>query len=375
MKVLFCASEVFPFAKTGGLADVCGTLPLALEDHGVDVSVILPRYKSVSIKKFGLKKINKELYSTKIGRNVKVLFLENEKLFGRDGLYGYNGGDYPDNLDRFQYYSRRTVDLLKELDLKFDIIHCHDWHAALIPVYMKTIYKSDPAFKKVKSVLTIHNLAYQGLFPKSDFSKVRLPLRLLPPDALEFYGQINLLKGGIVFSDRVTTVSPQYAREIQTEQLGLGLDGVLRNKEESVRGILNGLDYRIWNPARDKFLVKKYSKETFEKKNENKKDLQKALKLKVQSDIPLFGFIGRMTEQKGIQLILDAMNDFLKIDMQIVLLGNGEESYHAALREIAAEYPKKVAVALKLSESWAHRIYAGSDFFLIPSSFYPFRFN
>ena len=371
MKVLFCASEVFPFAKTGGLADVCGTLPLALENQGVDVSIILPRYQSISIEKFRLKKINKELYAVKIGRNIKVLFLENKKLFGRDGIYGYNGGDYPDNLERFQYYSRRTVDLLKELDFQFDIIHCHDWHAALIPVYLKTIYKSDAFYKRIKTVLTIHNLAYQGFFPKTDFSKLGLPMKFFGPDALEFFGRINLLKGGIIFSDRVTTVSPQYAKEIQAKQLGFGLDGVLKDKEGSLRGILNGLDYRIWDSAKDTFLAKKYSKETFERKYENKKYIQKTLKLKIQNDIPLFGFIGRMTEQKGMQLILDALDDFLKMDIQLIFLGTGEERYQAALKRTASRHPKKVAVVLKLSEAWAHRIYAGSDFFLMPSTFEP----
>ena len=220
MKVLFCASEVFPFAKTGGLADVCGTLPLALEKHNVDVSILMPRYKSVSIKRFGLKKISKELYTKKIGRNIKVFFLESKEYFGRDRLYGYDGGDYLDNLDRFQYYSRRSLDLLKERDWKFDIIHCHDWHAALIPVYLKTIFKSDPLFKESKSVLTIHNMAYQGLFPKADFSKLGLNVKFFRFDTFEFFGQINLLKGGIIFSDHVTTVSPQYAKDIQTKELG-----------------------------------------------------------------------------------------------------------------------------------------------------------
>src|SRR5208282_4618101 len=228
MKIVICASEVVPFAKTGGLADVCGALPPALEKLGHEVVVITPRYKSSNIQA--------PSPIVRIGENVRVCFIEHHHFFGREGLYGEAGGEYHDNLERFAFFCHRTFQVLKEIKFSPDIIHCHDWHTALIPVLLKTNYQHDPFFKNTKSVLTIHNLAYQGVFPKSQFEKLGINANVFHAQGLEFYDQINMLKGGIIFADVITTVSPQYSKEIQTESLGCALDGVLRNRSLDIYG-------------------------------------------------------------------------------------------------------------------------------------------
>jgi len=371
MNVLFCASEVFPFAKTGGLADVCGTLPLALEKLGVNVSVALPRYKCVDPKKFNLKKLNKDVSTTKIGNNIEVYFIENEKYFNRDGLYGNAQGDYPDNLDRFLFYCRKTLELIKELSHKTNIIHCHDWQTALIPVYLKTLLKKDPFYKKMKSILTIHNLAFQGLFPREEYPKLNLDSNLFGIDGFEFYGHVNLFKAGILFSDKVTTVSPQYAKEIQTKEYGCGLDGVLRERHKSMVGILNGLDYDFWNPETDSHITKTFSSQTLHDKYVNKANLQQKCHLKVQENIPVFGFVARLSAQKGVDLLAEALEDFFKLDAQVVILGEGDGKYHKIFKDLAKRYHEKISIHFVFDETLAHLIYAGSDFFLMPSHYEP----
>lgn len=371
MNVLFCASEVFPFAKTGGLADVCGTLPLALEQLGISVTVALPRYQCIGPDRFGLKKLNKDVSTALLGRNTQVYFIENEKYFDRHGLYGDTSGDYPDNLDRFLFYCRQTLALLKELGHTIDIIHCHDWQSALIPVYLKTLLKKDPFYKKVKSLLTIHNLAFQGLFPGEEFPKLNLDGRLFGMDGFEFYGHVNLLKGGILFSDKVTTVSPQYARDIQTKEYGCGLDGVLRERHKSLTGILNGLDYDFWNPETDKYLQKNYSSRKPGDKYINKARLQRTCHLPVMEETPVFGFVARLSAQKGIDLLAEAMEEIFKLKVQLVILGEGDGRYHKLLKGLGKKYSEKISLHFAFDESLAHLIYAGSDFFLMPSHYEP----
>ncbi len=371
MKIVFCCSEAVPFAKTGGLADVCGVLPVVLEKLGLDVLLIMPRYKDVDFKKFSIKPLNNQVSTTSIGDHIQVYFIENTLYFDRDGLYGDGKGDYPDNLDRFQYFCRNTLQLLRDLNLRVDIIHAHDWQTALIPAYLKILYKEDSFFKNVKTVFTIHNMAYQGIFPAKEFSKLGLDRGLFTTDAFEFFHQVNLLKGGIIFSDQVTTVSPTYAQEIQTEKYGCGLEGVLRQRKDRVIGILNGLDHDFWDPKTDPFIEKKYSAQSPEVKIINKRRLQKAFHLPQKDHVPIFGFVGRLSYQKGLDLLAKTIDEIAQGDVQLALMGVGEERYQKALKEWHKKYPEKIGVHLKFDEETAHHLYAGSDIFLMPSVYEP----
>jgi len=423
MKIVMCASEVVPFAKTGGLADVAGALPLALEEIGVEVIIAMPRYKVIQNAKFSttkcgglsdhngerggsvkfakkspqslgdpprhyggisesanafggnsggkIQKLEEDIFYSIIGKNVRVYFIENKKYFNRDGLYGDKNGDYKDNLDRFSYYSKRTLELLKEINFKPDIIHVHDWQASLIPVYLKILYTNDAFYKNIKTILTIHNIGYQGLFAKEEFPKLRLDWSLFNMEMLEFYGKINILKGGIVFSDIINTVSPTYSQEIQTKEFGFGLEGILDKRRESVFGILNGLDYSIWNPETDRFIAKNYSPKEIDIKYKNKADLQKICKLPVKRDVPLFGIVSRLAEQKGFDILADAIKSICKMNLQLVILGTGDLKYHLLLEKMAKRYPKVISVVLRFDDPLAHKIYAGSDVFLMPSKYEP----
>ena len=367
MKIVFCSSEVFPFAKTGGLADVCGALPLALSALGVQVSIFLPRYRCVSDEDFHIERINDFLSRTKVGQNISVYFIENKAFYDRDGLYGTTAGDFSDNLERFQYFCSHVLSSLKELQLHPDIIHCHDWQTALIPVYLK----EDAALKKTKSLLTIHNLAYQGVFSKKEFSKLKVKHISFHPN-FEFYDQINLLKAGLIYSDRVTTVSPRYAKEIQTPEFGCGLDGVLRHRKDEIIGILNGIDTKVWDPATDKLIFRPYSRDNcLEAKRENKKALQKKLGLPVDSNIPVFGFVGRLSHQKGMDLIFESAKQLLSLPAQFIFHGVGDEKHKTQLKVLAQKHPEKVAACLEFDEEIAHQVYASSNFFLMPSIFEP----
>lgn len=371
MKILFCASEVVPFAKTGGLADVAGALPLALEEEGQEIIIAMPRYKAIQDSKFDIKRLNNDISYSLIGRNIKVYFIENEAYFNRDGLYGDKSGDYKDNLDRFSYYSKRTLDLLKEINFKPDIIHCHDWQSCLVPVYLKTKYKDDPFYKNIKTVLTIHNIGYQGLFPKEEFPKLGLDWSLFNIEGLEFYDKVNILKGGMVFCDIINTVSPTYSKEIQTKEFGFGLDGLLTKRKDSVFGILNGLDYSIWNPETDKFILKNYSAQDLESKYKNKEDLEVISGLPTKKDVPLFGIVSRLAEQKGFDILAEGIETICKMPLQLVILGTGDMKYHTLLGEIVKKYPKIISLQLKFDDVLAHKIYAGSDIFLMPSKYEP----
>ena len=371
MKIAFCSSEVAPFAKTGGLADVCGTLPLALEQLGQQIVIMMPFYGGIDGKKHGIKRIDDSLATATIGKDIQVYFVDHPSYFQRDGLYGNEQGDFPDNLERFQYFCWQALRVFKQLKKKVDIVHCHDWQTALIPAYLKFSLKGDEFYKEMKTAFTIHNLAYQGIFPKKGFPKLKLDQKLFAPDGFEFYDQINLLKGGILYSDRVTTVSKQYAREIQAPKLGCGLDGVLRSRKDSITGILNGIDYEEWDPRKDSWIEKTYSPENLDGKYVNKNHLQELFGLPREENIPLFGFVGRLSSQKGLDLVAQAMEEIGRMDVQLVFLGVGEEKYHRILKDMVARYPQKVAVHLKYDERLAHRVYAGSDLFLMPSVYEP----
>jgi starch synthase len=371
MRIAICASEVVPFAKTGGLADVAGALPLQLQLLDQEVIIIMPRYKAIQDPKFRIQRLKPDISYSVIGKNLRVYFIEKDAYFNRDGLYGDKTGDYPDNLDRFSYYSKRTLDLLKEINFAPDIIHCHDWQTALIPVYLKTLYKDNPFYKNIKTILTIHNIGYQGLFSKEEFPKLSLDWSLFNIEGLEFYGKINILKGGIEFCDIINTVSPTYSQEIQTKEFGFGLQGLLNKRRETVFGILNGLDYSIWNPETDKFIIKNYSLKNIEGKYQNKEELQRICQLPLKKGVPVFGIVSRLAEQKGFDILTDAIAKICKMNLELIILGTGDLKYHVLLENIAKRYPKVISLHLKFDNPLAHKIYAGSDIFLMPPKYEP----
>jgi starch synthase len=362
---------VVPFAKTGGLADVCGALPLALEKLRQEVIVVMPLYKQVRTQKaVALKKLRVGLWSAVVGRGVKVYFIENDAYFNRDGLYGEKTGDYADNLDRFIFFSREAIKLFKEINFQPDVVHCHDWQTSLVTVFLKTLYATDPFFRNTKCLLTIHNLGYQGLFTKEEYPKLGLDWNCFNPEQLEFYGKINLLKGGIVFADVINTVSRTYAKEIQTKEFGFGLEGVLARRQDRLFGIVNGIDYSIWNPAADPSIAKKFSVEKFKDKARDKQDLQKACCLPVK-DVPLVGIVSRLAEQKGFDIISEGIDAVCRMGLQLVILGTGDLKYHLLLEQMMRKYPGVISLNLKFDDTLAHKIYAGSDAFLMPSKYEP----
>ncbi len=361
MKVLFCASEVAPFAKTGGLADVTGSLPLALGQLGVKVLVTMPRYRGIALSK------------KKLSENVSIRFVENEAYFNRSSLYGNDGGDYPDNLKRFHFFCRRSLEIARETGFQPDIIHAHDWQAALLPVIVKMTAASDDFFRRTKTLLTIHNIAYQGHFSRRDYDLLGLDPSLFSVDVFEFYGKINLLKGGIVFADAVSTVSPTYAKEILTRDYGFGLEGVLKKRPRPVRGILNGINYDLWDPAIDKAIKKKYSPEEPEGKAACKADLQKRCGLTVDPDVPVFGIVTRLAEQKGLDILSEVCDSLLARGAQFVMLGDGDPAYKTTFTNVEKRHAGKGVASINIgfSSADAHKIYAGADFFMMPSFFEP----
>ncbi len=365
MKIAFFSSEVFPFAKTGGLADVSGALPLALAKAGCKVKIFMPWYKKIKPEKEG------DGYGLlSLGKDIEAVFIKNDEYYLRDNLYGTSAGDYPDNLERFSFYCRKSLELLKKMKFSPDIAHANDWQAALINIYLKILYKNDTFYKRTKTVLTIHNLAYQGLFEKEKFPLLGISPDYFSQEYLEFYGKINLLKGGIVFSDMVNTVSPTYARQIQTHEYGCGLDGVLRGKGKHLCGIINAIDYNVWSPAKDKLIYNTYSDSSLEDKYANKKQFQKEMGLKVSKKTFLLGMVSRLAEQKGVDILSQALDRLLK-KYQVVILGTGDEHYHKLLTRKAKKYKDSFSLNLKFDEGLAHRIYAASDAFLMPSRFEP----
>ncbi len=371
MKVMFCVSEMAPFVKTGGLADVAGALPLALEKLAVDVRVVMPRYKESAMPAGRrVTSISSDIDIAHIGKNIRVYLIKNDKYFNREGLYGDARGDYPDNLERFSFYCRRALEALKEINFRPDIIHCHDWQSALIPVYLKNKYHKDSFYARAKTLFTIHNLAYQGLFGREEYPKLGLDWSLFSMEGLEFYGKINILKGGLLSSDLLATVSRAYAREIQTKEFGCGLEGVLKKRKDGLFGILNGLDNDYWNPQDDRYLYKCYSAKELEGKYLNKRMLQKECGLQEAGDIPLCGIVGRLASQKGFDLIARSIKDLVG-RAQIIVLGTGDVKYQNLLRDIAKKFPNRVSVSIRFDEPLAHKIYAGADIFLMPSRYEP----
>lgn len=385
MKIAEASSEIVPYAKTGGLADVVGTLPLYLEKAKQEVSMFIPLYKSVITSGFDIKLMDVTL-DIPIGdavhtgylwkgvhpdsKDITVYFIQHDEYYHRDALYGTESGDYPDNSERFIFFSRAVIEVIKRLELSIDVLHCHDWQTALIPVYLKTLYSHDKNLSSIKTVLTIHNLAYQGLFWREDMKLTGLDRTLFNWKPLEHWGKINFLKGGIVFADIVTTVSKKYAEEIRTAEFGCGLEIILKEHEHKLYGIINGVDYSEWSPENDKFISHKYNIENLRGKAMCKKHLRKILSLP-QAKAPMLGMISRLTEQKGVDLLIVIMDDLMKRDLQLVILGIGDEKYHQMLREIALKYKRKLSLNIMFDNQLAHQIEAGADIFLMPSKYEP----
>lgn len=383
MKILFVSSEVSPFAKTGGLADVAGALPKALKKSGHDVRIIMPLYHCVETGGFTIKKtrkgfevpvdgvMRKGLLRQSSLDDIPVYLVENKEYFQRDALYGTPAGDYPDNSQRFGFFCQSVVDLLKRLDFRPDIIHCHDWQTALIPYIIRHEHKDDPFFARTALVYTIHNLAYQGIFEREALSSFGLDDAHFTVDRLEYYGKINLMKGGILTTDVVNTVSNAYCREIRTEELGCGLQGVLQERAHDLYGILNGIDYQDWNPATDPLIFKNYTSSTLSGKAANKKKLQKALGLELNPSIPLLGMITRLASQKGLDLLEALLPKLQKEKLQLVLLGTGDEKYMKIFSALRKKPSDALSINLTFDLALSHKIYAASDMFLMPSLYEP----
>ena len=383
MEIIFVASEMAPFAQTGGLADVIGSLPHAVAKLGHSVSVFLPKYKAVSEDKYSLDilanainiPVGTEVETGKLwgGKldDVNIFFIDEPYLFDRDGLYGTPMGDYSDSDYRFIFFQRAVIEALKKVKLKPDILHCHDWQTGLISVYLKTLYRSDPFFKHTKTVFTIHNLAYQGNFPPDSISTTGLSWDEFKYERLEFYGKISFLKGGLAYSDVLTTVSKRYAEEIQTKEFGCGMEGILSYRENDLHGILNGINVEEWDPAHDPALPQNFTSSSLEKRVACKLALQKECKLEQDTKIPLFGFVGRLAEQKGIDILEPILEEISHLGWQFVLLGSGEEEHQERFRRVAQKYPRAFSLHLKFDSKFAKRIYAGVDIFLMASQFEP----
>jgi starch synthase len=390
VNIVFVSSEVVPLAKTGGLADVCGALPIELSRRGHRVSVVMPAYRD-TLKKaqisdtrqrldipIGQRIVSGDLLTTQLPQsNVPVYLIRQPDYFDRPGLYGEQGADYRDNCERFVFLCRAALETIRSLDEPVDVIHCHDWQTGLIPAYLNIEYRHARGYSGVASVFTIHNLAYQGCFWHWDMLLTGLDWKYFNWRQLEFFGQLSFLKSGLVYADMLTTVSPNYAREIQETEQGCGLDGVLRDRADTLRGIVNGVDYGVWNPATDLFLPKQFDHITWrEGKAACKAALQRELKLPVDPYVPLIGLVGRLADQKGWDLVRQVMEWWMPGEYaQWVVLGTGQPEYHELLGTLAETHPGKIAARFKFDEGLAHRIEAASDMFLMPSRFEPCGLN
>ncbi|MFZ0319268.1 MAG: glycogen synthase GlgA [Candidatus Sulfotelmatobacter sp.] len=386
MHIAFAASEAVPFSKTGGLADVVGALPRALAALGHQVSVYLPRYKQTKladpatvVRSITVPFDDKYRFSAVVTGGsqggVRFYFVDYPEFFDRDALYGTPAGDYPDNAERYALFSRTVLEASKILGVPH-VFHCHDWQSALIPVLLKTTYGEDPAFRDVGTVFTIHNMGYQGLFPPETLPLLMLPWDLFTMSKMEFFGQVNFLKGALVYSDYVTTVSRKYSQEIQTAEYGFGLEGVLRDRAATVAGILNGVDYDEWSPQADKFTTARYSPQDFSGKAKCKQDLLTAFGVKsADPKLPVIGIVSRFAAQKGFDLIAQVMDRLAREEMIMVVLGSGDKQYEEMFARLNKQFPNKIALKVAYDNAIAHKIEAGADMFLMPSRYEPCGLN
>jgi starch synthase len=378
------SSEAAPFAKTGGLADVVGSLPLALRSYGDDVAVVIPRYQTIELKPlrrvwdnlavyFGPDAYPFSIYQAPA--EYPVYLVDCPPLYDRKGFYGESGLDYPDNHIRFAVFCRAALSVARVL-FRTDIFHCHDWQTGLVPAYLRTTLATDPTFLGCRTLFTIHNLGYQGLFPKTALADVALDPSVFRPDGMEFFGRVSYIKAGIEFADALNTVSPTYAREIQTPEYGFGLDGALRDRANALSGILNGVDYAEWNPRTDPLIPAHYSAENLSGKALCKRKLLDEFGLPPEAmNRPLLGIVSRFTRQKGTDLLAEIADQLVAEDVYLVALGTGDPEYEDFFRVMQQEYPGRVAVRIGFDNGLAHRIEAGADIFLMPSHYEPCGLN
>jgi starch synthase len=388
MHIVFAASECAPWAKTGGLADVVSALPKMLVNMGHKVHVYLPYYRQVAkaapdaavvIPSVTIPFASYSRFARILdGGNadgVQIYFVDISELFDRESFYATPSGDYPDNAERFGSFSRAVIEATKILGVP-DVYHVHDWQTAILAVMLRSIYYFDPVLRHVPALLTIHNAGYQGAFPPSTMETLLLPWDMFTLEKLEQYDQLNFLKGGIVYSDAITTVSATYAKEIQTPEFGNGLEDTLRRRSSDLFGILNGADYSEWDPAKDPLISAHYTSKKLDGKKECRRDLLHAFRLEdVRDETAILGLVSRFATQKGIDFLVDIMDRLLKEDVVLVMLGNGEEYYERLLKELAERYPEKVRVQIKFDNVMAHKIEAGADMFLMPSRYEPGGLN
>ena len=397
LKILFATSEVVPFIKTGGLADVSSALPQKLQEMGHIVRIIVPKYGAIDERKFKIHEVvrlkdlkvnigDKEVIfslrsSFLIGpkTRVQIYFLDNPEYYGsRHSLYAdpITGEDYPDNDERFILLSRAVFELITKLGWTPDIIHCNDWQTGLIPAYLKSTYKNDPIFKSIKTIFTIHNLSFQGIFPKANFAKTALPKELDSEKGILHKGKINFLKSGLLYSDMLNTVSETYAKEIcQNKDYGLGLEDILNKRKKDLYGIINGIDDTIWNPEVDSKIPHKFSMKNIEMKKESKKALANNFHFTAKDDVPVISMISRLYDNKGMDLIEKAFTSLMKMDIHFILLGTGDKKYHKFFTSMASKYHNKFSCYIGFDDQLAHLIEAGSDIFLMPSKYEPCGLN
>ena len=385
MHIVFAASECVPFSKTGGLADVVGSLPQALAVLGHKVTVYVPKYRSTKLEapRLAIRSITVpfddryrfcSVLDGGTRNGVQYYFVDYPPFFDRDALYGTQLGDYHDNAERFALFCRAVMEATKILGIP-EIFHCHDWQTALIPILLKTLYQEDPGLAQTRSVFTIHNLGYQGIFPPEVLPLLMLPWDLFSMDKLEFYGKVNFLKGAIEFADYLTTVSRKYAQEIQTAEYGFGLDGVLRARASTLVGILNGVDYSEWNPATDPMIAANYWPDDPSGKAKCKQDLLKEFGLAAETQLPVVGIVSRFAGQKGFDLIQNVADRMAREELIVIALGTGDREYEDLFRRLNKQYPQKFAVKIEFNNRLAHKIEAGADMFLMPSKYEPAGLN
>lgn len=388
MRILLASSEVYPYSKTGGLADAVGALGKALAKVGHQVGIVTPLYRGIRERfpkmqkadwrfdlPLGPKRVGAELWTLEGAERLTLYFIHQPAYFARAGLYGDNGADYGDNSERFIFFDKCVAHLARFLPWRPEVLHVHDWHTGLVPMLVAHQARAEGWTKPPKLCLTIHNLAYQGCFPRHNFTLTNLPGNLFTPDTAEFYGQLNCLKAGIAVAEVITTVSPRYAREITTQEFGAGLDGLLRQRQKALVGILNGVDYEEWNTLANPHLAASYSAANLTGKTECKRALQAEFALTLNSAVPIFGCVTRLADQKGMDLALGALEEMLAAEMQFVLLGSGAAECERAFQELARRFPARVGVRLGYDQALAHQIEAGSDFYLMPSRFEPCGLN
>lgn len=388
MRVLMVTPEATPFAQTGGLGEVMSALPGELVKLGIEVDVLMPMYRGITPARIPMDPLDVEVYLTlnvkehkgKLWRHVNergvcYLFLQCDEYYDREGLYGVGGRDYEDNSERFVFLARAAIETTLSRHIHYDVFHCHDWQTALVPVYLRTLYTREPVLESAATVMTIHNLGYQGIFWHLDMPLVGVGWEYFTPAHMEYYGRLNFLKSGIVFSDEVNTVSPGYRNEVLTPEFGFGLEGVLQEKGDRFTGILNGVDYTVWNPENDRYLTTPYGSSDLRGKAICKTDLQRIAGLSERQDTPLIAMVSRLSGQKGVDLFASVLPALMETDVQVVILGTGETIYQDAFRRAVEEYPGKITFFMAYDFELAHKIFAGADIMVVPSRYEPCGLN